>query len=339
MVKKRSSTVEPASGARAAGSGGRKRETAASGAEKTRMKGAHGPLAAPPDLGGFDFRVDTLPDAIQSRAMRSGGFPYDGKLSRKRYDDEMLALQIELQKLLRHLQARGERLVIVFEGRDGAGKGGTIGAFTRYLNPRHARIVALSKPTETEAGQWYFQRYASEMPTRGEIVFFDRSWYNRAMVEPVMGFCRPEETQAFLHEAPAFEAMLARTGTRIVKLFLTIGPEMQIKRLHARYHDPLKRWKLSPIDFESITRFDAYSQAIEAMLEATDAPEARWTVIRGNDKRRARLAAIRAVLNAVDYEDRDEALVRRVDRHIALSARAFLRRGGEEEIANGAQTD
>ena len=327
MVKKRSSKADPAPDAQAGGSDG----------GKARRKGSHGPLDAPSNLGGFDFRVDILPDAIQSRAMRSGGYPYDGKLSRKRYDEEMLALQIELQKLLRHLQAEGERLVIVFEGRDGAGKGGTIGAFTRYLNPRHARIVALSKPTETEAGQWYFQRYASEMPTRGEIVFFDRSWYNRAMVEPVMGFCKPEETQAFLREAPAFEAMLARAGTRIVKLFLTIGPEMQIKRLHARYHDPLKRWKLSPIDFESITRFDAYSQAIEAMLEATDMPEARWTVIRGNDKRRARLAAIRAVLGAVDYHDRDEALVRKMDRRIALSARAFLRRGGEEEITDEAQ--
>jgi polyphosphate kinase 2 len=293
----------------------------------------YGPLDAPADLGGIDFRIETLPPAIEEAAMRSGGFPYDAKLSRKRYDTDMLALQIELQKLLKHLQARRERLVIVLEGRDGAGKGGTIGAFTRYLNPRHARIVALSKPTETEAGQWYFQRYASQMPTAGEIVFFDRSWYNRAMVEPVMGFCTPEQTAAFLKEAPAFEAMIARAGTRIIKLFLTIGPEMQIKRLHARYHDPLKRWKLSPIDFESIARFDAYSQAIEAMLEATDIPQSRWTVIRGNDKRRARLAAIRTVLNGVDYADRDEDLLRKVDRRIALSATAFLRRGGEEEIA------
>lgn len=295
--------------------------------------GGQGPLDAPADLGGIDFRTQVLPPAIEEAAMRSGGFPYDAKLSRKRYDTDMLALQIELQKLLKHLQARRERLVIVLEGRDGAGKGGTIGAFTRYLNPRHARIVALSKPTETEAGQWYFQRYASQMPTAGEIVFFDRSWYNRAMVEPVMGFCTPDQTAAFLKEAPAFEAMIARAGTRIIKLFLTIGPEMQIKRLHARYHDPLKRWKLSPIDFESITRFDAYSQAIEAMLEATDIPQARWTVIRGNDKRRARLAAIRTVLNGVDYADRDEDLLRKVDRRIALSAAAFLRRGGEEEIA------
>jgi polyphosphate kinase 2 len=277
----------------------------------------------------FDIKAPALPEAIDKAAFASGGFPYAKKLKRKRYDAELPALQIELLKLQNWVKEAGQRVVIVFEGRDGAGKGGAIHRFTQHLNPRGARVVALSKPSDTERGQWYFQRYAAQMPSEGKIVFFDRSWYNRAGVEPVMGFCTPEQHERFLIEAPAFEGMLARDGVHVIKLFLTIGAEMQMKRLHARYHDPLKRWKLSPIDFEAIARFDAYSTAFETMLARTDFERGRWTVVRANDKLRARLNAIRHVLNALPYAGKDDAVVKAVDRKIVLGAEAFLGRGGE----------
>lgn len=281
-----------------------------------------------PDFG-FDLEAETLPQEIDDRAFASGNFPYHRKYRRKDYEKELEPLQIELLKLLDWCRKKGERVVVVFEGRDGSGKGGTIARFTQHLNPRQARIVALAKPSDTEKGQWYFQRYAAEMPAAGEIVFFDRSWYNRAGVERVMGFSTPEESEDFLSEAPVFEGMLARDGIRIVKLFLTIGREMQMSRLHARWHDPLKRWKLSPIDFEAIPRFDAYSKAFERMLETTSSDWAPWTVIRANDKFRARLNAIRHVLASVPYDGRDEALIEALDPSIALSARHYLHEGGE----------
>jgi polyphosphate kinase 2 len=279
---------------------------------------------------GFDIKAD-LPDAIKDAAFASGDYPYAKKMKGKRYEKELEPLQIELLKLQNWVQDTGERVVIVFEGRDGAGKGGAIHRFTQHLNPRHARVVALTKPSDTEKGQWYFQRYAAQMPAKGEIVFFDRSWYNRAGVEPVMGFCSDEEHERFLTEAPAFEGMLARDGIHVFKLFLTIGREMQMKRLHARFHDPLKRWKLSPIDFQAIDRFDAYSTAFETLLERTDTERAPWTVIRANDKYRTRLNAIRFVLNALSYVDKDEDAVKGVDRKIVLSAKTYLKRGGEED--------
>lgn len=277
----------------------------------------------------FDIKAEHLPDAIREAAFHSGNYPHDEPLKRKLYDRQIEPLQIELLKMLAWVKARGERLVIVFEGRDCAGKGGTIGRFTQHLNPRFARIVALGKPSDAENGQWYFQRYAAELPTRGEIVFFDRSWYNRAGVERVMGFCTPEQTDAFLREAPAFEGMLARDGMRIVKLFLTIGRQMQMKRLHARFHDPLKTWKLSPIDFDAMSRFDAYSEAFEQLLARTSTDWAPWTVIRANDKLRTRLNAIRHVLLAVPYDDRDEKVIGMVDDEIVLDAAVYLDAGGE----------
>jgi polyphosphate kinase 2 len=286
--------------------------------------------AAAADLSAFDIEAPELPEAIRKAAFGSGGYPYDKAMKRKPYEKELEALQIELLKLQNWVKEEGERVVIVFEGRDGAGKGGTIHRFAQHMNPRNARIVALSKPSEAEKGQWYFQRYASHMPTRGEIVFFDRSWYNRAGVEPVMGFCTEEEHQRFLAEAPVFEGMLARDGIRVFKLFLTIGAEMQMKRLHARYHDPLKRWKLSPIDFKAIDRFDAYSTAFDAMLEKTDAKGAPWTVIRSNDKLRARLGAMRFVLGALPYADKNEAVLKEPDRRVVFGAKAYLERGGED---------
>jgi polyphosphate kinase len=279
----------------------------------------------------FDITTVDLPKSIDKAAFGSGDYPYDKKLKRKRYDKEMDALQIELQKMLAWVKESGERLIIVLEGRDGAGKGGAISRFTQHLNPRHARIVALTKPSEAENGQWYFQRYAAHMPTRGEIVFFDRSWYNRAGVERVMNFCRPEQTDVFLREAPAFEGMMVRDGVRTIKLFLTIGREMQIKRLHARYHDPLKRWKLSPIDFEAVAKFDDYSAAFEKLLDRTSTEWAPWTVIRGNDKLRTRLNAIRHVLAQVPYANKDDDAIGEVDPQIVLTSARFLNAGGEED--------
>jgi polyphosphate kinase 2 len=283
---------------------------------------------AHPELA-FDIEAEALPKAIDEKAFASGGYPYNKKYKRKHYEKELEPLQIELQKLLGWVRETGERLVIVFEGRDGAGKGGAITSFTQHLNPRQARIVALSKPSDTEKGQWYFQRYAAQMPTAGEIVFFDRSWYNRAGVERVMGFCTSEQSEDFLREAPAFEGMLTRDGVRLVKLFLTIGREMQMSRLHARWHDPLKRWKLSPIDFEALPRFDDYSAAFERMLAKSSTDWAPWTVVRANDKFRTRLNAIRHVLRSVPYKAKDEAAIGEVDRRIVLTAEDYLADGGE----------
>jgi polyphosphate kinase len=281
-------------------------------------------------LNAFDIKTDKLPDTIASAAFGSGNFPYSKKYKRKKYDRELHQLDIELLKLLGWVKDKGERVVILFEGRDGAGKGGAIGRFTQHLNPRYARIVALTKPSDTEKNQWYFQRYAAQLPAKGEIVFFDRSWYNRAGVERVMGFSDQAQVDEFLREAPAFEGMLARDGIRIIKLFLTIGREMQISRLHARYHDPLKRWKLSPIDFEAVSHFDDYSAAFEAILTQTHIERAPWTVIRANDKLRARLNAIRHVLLQIPYDGKDIEAIGEIDPKIALSGPDFLDAGGED---------
>lgn len=276
------------------------------------------------DLAAFDIRAEDLPEAIDEGALSSGGFPYADKLERDTYDDLLPKLQIELLKLQAWAAAERQRIVVVFEGRDGAGKGGTIARFTQHVNPRHARVIALSKPTDTERGQWYFQRYATHMPTAGEIVFFDRSWYNRAVVEPVNGFCTAEQTEIFLREAPAFERMLARDGVHLVKIFLDIGREMQLKRLWKRHHDPLKRWKLSPIDYDAPKQWEAYSAAIERMFEATHVDEAPWTVIMGNDKLRARIAAMRLVLGRVPYEGKSKKVVGSLDRRIVGTGGHFF---------------
>ena len=280
---------------------------------------------------GVDFRAGTLPKSLLDAAFGSGGFPYDKKLKSGSYERELRLLQIELVKLANWARLKGERIAIVFEGRDAAGKGGAIQRLTQHLNPRQARIVALSKPTPPEAGQWYFQRYAAHMPTRGEVAIFDRSWYNRAGVERVFGFCTPKETDRFLEEAPPFETILVRDGLRLFKFFLTIGREMQIKRLNDRWKDPLHRWKISDIDAKAIEKWDDYSVAFERMLKKTDSPAAPWTVIRANDKKRARLEIIRCVLDALPYDGKDKKIVGKPDRRIALHAAAFLAEGGESE--------
>jgi len=283
------------------------------------------------DVASFRIDMDKLPRKIEEAAFRSGNFPYDKQLKTERYEKELEGLQIELLKMLDWVKAKGERVVIVFEGRDAAGKGGAIARVTQHLNPRYVPIVALPKPDEREAGQWYFQRYVEHMPSKGQIVIFDRSWYNRAGVERVFNFCTPAQTTEFLHEAPNFETMLARDGIRIIKLFLTIGREMQMKRLHARWHDPLKRWKLSPLDFKASDNWDDYSAAFEKMLSTTDSAAAPWTIFRANDKHRTRLEVIRHILDVVPYEGKDRTVVGTADSKIVLSAPAYLAEGGEED--------
>lgn len=280
-------------------------------------------------IAAFDIEGPDLDPAIKAAAFASGSYPHDQSLDNDAYEAELAALQVELLKMQDWVGRTGERLLIVFEGRDAAGKDGAILRFTQHLRPRGTRVVALPKPSDTEAGQWYFQRYIKEMPTRGEIVMFDRSWYNRAGVERVMGFCTEAEVDRFMEEAPALECFWVRDGVRLVKLFLSIGHAMQLKRLHQRYQDPLNRWKLSPIDYKAVSKWDAYSAAFDAFLERTDTLEAPWTVIKANDKRRARLAAIRRVLGALPYDDKDEALVGRQDDRIVLPAHAYLAAGGE----------
>lgn len=281
-------------------------------------------------LEGFDIDNPRLPKAIRKHAMTSGGYPYEDKLERSKYEAHMYALQKQLVRLQDHVARSGERIILVFEGRDAAGKGGTIKTYLEYLNPRYNLIAALPKPNDRERTQWYFQRYVDWLPAAGETVLFDRSWYNRAGVEPVMGFCTPEQTEVFLEEAPEFEKRLTNDGIRLFKFWLSIGQEMQLKRFHDRRHDPLKVWKLSPVDLAALGKWDAYSAASDVMLRRTDTAHAPWTVIRANDKRRARIAVIQTVLDGIDYADKDEKAIGAVNGHIRMSAPEFLALSGEE---------
>ena len=296
------------------------------GAEKAPAMGEPRALAAL--TAQFDF-TKPLPESIAKAAFGSGGYEYADKMDKDSYEEELTRLQIEMQKLMVWVKETGERVAIVFEGRDAAGKGGAIQRLVQHLSPRSVRVVALPKPTETERGQWYFQRYVSHMPTRGEIVVFDRSWYNRAGVEPVFGFSTPAQTDKFLAEAPSFEKMLARDGVRMIKFFLTIGREMQMKRLSERWNDPLARWKISPMDNGAVEKWDAYSQAYDRMLALTDHAAAPWTIIRANDKKRSRLAVIRHVLTVLPYAPHDEKPIGHEDPKIVLSASDYLAKGGE----------
>ncbi len=228
-------------------------------------------------------------------------YPYDRWMKKSEYEEVMSRLQLELVKLQADVKETGKRIVMLFEGRDAAGKGGAIKRIRENLNPRGARVVALSKPTETEQGQWYFQRYVDHLPTAGEITLFDRSWYNRGVVEHVFGFCTPEERQKFFHQAPEFEDMIANEGIVFAKLWLNVGRAEQLRRFLAREQNPLKQWKLSWIDVEGLKRWDAYTDAIAETFEKTHTAQAPWTVIRADDKYRARIAAIQVLLCAVDY--------------------------------------
>lgn len=243
-------------------------------------------------------------------------FPYDEWMDKDDYEDQLNALQIELVKCQAWVRDSGARVIVVFEGRDAAGKGGTIKRFRQNLNPRVARTVALSKPSETEAGQWYFQRYVEHLPTAGEMVLFDRSWYNRAVVEKVFGFCTDAQRETFFDQVPGFEAMLTQDGITLVKLWLNVGRAEQLRRFLAREDDHLKQWKLSMIDVKGLARWDAYTDAIAETFERTHTDTAPWTVVRSDDKRRARLNAIRSVLIQVDYAGRDDKALR-IDDKIA----------------------
>lgn len=273
----------------------------------------------------FDIDLPNLPDWIEDNALKSGGFPYDKKLSQKDYEQELTLLQIELVKVQFWMQKTGERVMALFEGRDAAGKGGAIHATLSYMNPRSARVVALTKPTETERGQWYFQRYVSHFPTAGEFVLFDRSWYNRAGVEPVMGFCTPDQYESFLEQVPRFEKLIDREGIRFFKFWLDTGQEMQLKRFHDRRHDPLKCWKLSPMDIAALSKWDDYTKKRDRMLKETHTARAPWTVLHANDKRRARLNLIRHMLLSLDYEGKDIDKIGKLDKKIIGSGPDFLK--------------
>lgn len=267
----------------------------------------------------FDIDNPVLPDWIRDAALTSDDYPYEKLMNRKAYEAELEALQIELAKLQVHALATGIRIVALFEGRDSAGKGSCIKRFMEFINPRHAHAIALPKPTERERGQWYFQRYTAHLPSAGEIALFDRSWYNRAGVERVMGFCTQDELADFLREAPQFETMLVREGIHFFKFFLTIGRETQLKRFHDRRHSPLKHWKISPIDLAALDKWEAYTEARDDMIRFTHTSTCPWTVVRANDKRRARINTLRVVLSQIDYNGKDERVVGVPDEKIVSS--------------------
>ena len=272
----------------------------------------------------LDLNDPRLPDWVSDEAFQSGGYVYEKKLKRSIYEEQLNLLHHELVKLQAHRLNTGQRIIILFEGRDAAGKGGTIGAFREYLKPRHAKIVALSKPTEIQQGQWYYQRYIEHFPTSGDMTLFDRSWYNRAGVEPVMGFCTADQHSKFLEQTPAFEKQIVDDGILFFKIWLNVGQEMQIKRFHDRRHNPLKSWKLSPIDLKALEKWDDYTKARDQMLSATHADHAPWTIIKSNDKRRARLNAIRHILLQVDYEGKDRGQIGEIDDKVLGTEPSFV---------------
>jgi len=247
---------------------------------------------------------------MPGKSGRGGSGPAKHKLSQERYAAELYRLQAELVKMQEWVRASGSRIVVVFEGRDAAGKGGTIRRVTEYLNPRFARIAALDKPTEREATQWYFQRYTAQLPAAGEIVLFDRSWYNRAGVEHVMGFCTKDEYHRFMHQCPIWERMLVEDGILLRKYWFSISDTEQQARFESRLNDPMRRWKLSPMDLESISRWEDYSRAKDDMLMLTDIPEAPWYVVDSDDKRRARINMIAHLLSTIPYSDVPEPRLR-----------------------------
>jgi len=273
------------------------------------------------------------PDAIR-HAFETGDYPYSTKVKEKAYLERMLPLQAELLKAQNWIKETGEKIVMLFEGRDAAGKGGTIKRFMEHMNPRGARIVALEKPTERERTQWYFQRYIEHLPAGGEIVFFDRSWYNRAGVERVMGFCSPTEYLEFMRQCPEVERMLVRAGTRLYKYWFSVTREEQRRRFFSRETDPLKQWKLSPIDKASLDKWDEYTEAKEAMFFNTDTADAPWTIIKSDDKKRARLNCMLHFLSSLPYDNKDHRVVSGLDPLIVGSSSLVI--GGSANILEAA---
>ena len=276
-----------------------------------------------------DDPVLRRPDGTEIDTWREN-YPYRTRLTREEYELSKRLLQIELLKLQYWIKDTGGRMVVVFEGRDAAGKGGTIKRFTEHLNPRGARVVALGKPTERERGEWYFQRYVDHLPTAGEIVMFDRSWYNRAGVERVMGYCTDEQYDRFTRQAPTFERMLVDDGIMLVKLWFSVSRAEQRTRFLIRQVDPVRQWKLSSNDIKSLDLWDAYTEAKVAMFRATDTEAAPWTVVKSNDKKRARLEAMRSVLARVDYADKDADVVGEPDPRVVGPAATLLEEGEDE---------
>ena len=250
-------------------------------------------------------RFNPNPDAWRE------GYPYGSKLGRKDYERAKRQLQIEMLKMQLWVKETGQKVLIIFEGRDAAGKGGAIKRFHEHLNPRGARIVALEKPTEEESSQWYFQRYIPHLPSGGEIVMMDRSWYNRAGVERVLGFCTPQQYLEFMRDTPDLERMLVNSGLHLVKFWFSVSQQEQRNRFAIRETDPIRRWKLSPTDLASLDKWDQYTQAKDAMFFYTDTMDAPWTVVKSNDKRRARLESMRHVLNILPYPGKDTSVVYR----------------------------
>lgn len=275
---------------------------AANTATKTPPKAASSPSEFP--------RVS--PDKIR-QAFETGEYPYEKKMGKKEYEAEKAKLQAELLKVQKWVHDTGQKFVLLFEGRDAAGKGGTIKRFMEHLNPREARVVALNKPTDTERGQWFYQRYIANLPTSGEMVFYDRSWYNRAGVERVMGFCSPTEYLEFMRQTPDMERMMVRSGVRLYKYWFSVTQEEQKRRFDGRKDDPLKRWKLSPVDLASLSKWDEYTEAKEAMFFYTDTADAPWTIIKSNDKKRARINTMKHFLSTIDYPDKDYDIVGQPD--------------------------
>ena len=266
-------------------------------------------------------------DEELARDWRSGAYPYKNLLSRKRYERQKYSLQVELLKLQAWVKETGQRVVILFEGRDAAGKGGTIKRMMEHLNPRGARVVALEKPSDVERGQWYFQRYVQHLPTAGEIVLFDRSWYNRAGVERVMGFCSDAEYQEFMRQVPQFERQLVRSGVHLFKFWFSVSRAEQRRRFKERELHPLKQWKLSPVDLASLNKWDDYTKAKEAMFFETETADAPWTVIKSDCKKRARLNAMRYVLHRLAYSKKDQANLGPLDTLLVGRAHVVYERG------------
>ncbi|HYN59455.1 MAG TPA: polyphosphate kinase 2 [Rubrivivax sp.] len=275
------------------------------------------------------------PDMALARNWRDGGYPYQNLMSRKNYEAQKYKLQVELLKLQAWVKDTGQRVLILFEGRDAAGKGGTIKRFMEHLNPRGARVVALEKPSEVERGQWYFQRYAQHLPTRGEIVMFDRSWYNRAGVERVMGFCTNEEYIEFMRQAPEFERHLVHSGVHVFKFWFSVSRQEQRRRFKERHSHPLKQWKLSPIDMASLDKWDDYTRAKEGVFFHTDTADAPWTVIKSDCKKRARLSAMRYVLHQLNYANKDLDTIGPMDPLIVGRASLVHEKGEDITHAHG----
>ena len=278
----------------------------------------------PFDGGISRFYKDAAPDWVKAtlndagkKAILNPDYPYKKKMRKSDYEAEMAALQVELVRLQAWARDKGERIVIVFEGRDAAGKGGTISRFRENLNPRNARVVALSKPSEVEATQWYFQRYVEEMPSAGEIVLFDSSWYNRGVVEHVFGFCTPKQREKWFSQVDAFEKLMVDDGIKLFKIWLNVGQATQLKRSLDREADPLKQWKLSWIDVEGLNKLDDYTTAIDETLTKTNSENAPWTIVRSDDKGRARLNAVRSVLSQLEYSGRRDDGLGKLDPKIA----------------------